>query len=223
MAHTHTHMSTLVKKRPSYLLPHTGTRRVKTILERGCVFFCSLLRKPWARGTLVSVEKSNKHTHTHAHTNEHASQRAHLIFIESAPQRCGTRVTLTWICHATHCNTLQHTATHCNTLQHTATHCNTLQHTATHSTTHGYVMPHTWISRVTRMNDWRRHTYASVFLQKVAQQHTATHCNTRQHTTTHGNTLQHTATHCNTHASAFLQKVAQGAFGWQRCVRPFNF
>ena len=27
--------------------------------------------------------------------------------------------------HATHCNTLQHTATHCNTLQHTATHCNT--------------------------------------------------------------------------------------------------
>jgi len=33
------------------------------------------------------------------------------------------------ITHATHCNTLQHTATHCNKLQHTATHCNTLQHT----------------------------------------------------------------------------------------------
>ena len=34
--------------------------------------------------------------------------------------------------HATHCNTLQHTATHCNTQQHTATHCNTLQHSTTH-------------------------------------------------------------------------------------------
>jgi len=29
------------------------------------------------------------------------------------------------VLHATHCNTLQHTATHCNTLPHTATHCNT--------------------------------------------------------------------------------------------------
>jgi len=29
--------------------------------------------------------------------------------------------------HATHCNTLQHTATHCNTLQYTTTHCSTLR------------------------------------------------------------------------------------------------
>jgi len=34
----------------------------------------------------------------------------------------------------------------------------------------------------------------AVYLQGVALQHTATHCNTLQHTATHCNTLQHTAT-----------------------------
>jgi len=68
--------------------------------------------------------------------------------------------------HATHCNTLQHTATHCSTLQHTATHCNTLQHIATHCNT----LQHT-------------STHCNTL------QHTATHCNTLQHTATHCNTL----------------------------------
>jgi len=76
--------------------------------------------------------------------------------------------------HATHCNTLQHTAT---TLQHTATHCNTLQHTATHC------------------NALQR--AGSLMLVRTLGRF-VTYCNTLQHPATSCNTLQHTATHCNT-------------------------
>jgi len=86
---------------------------------------------------------------------------------------------------ATHCTTLHHTATHCTTLQHTATHCNTL-HTLHHSATHcmfrvrafdllrssnSWVMSHTWISRVTRINE-SCHKCAWV-MSKISTSHVA--------------------------------------------------
>jgi len=45
-----------------------------------------------------------------------------------------------YMAHATHCNTLQHTAPHCTTLQHTATRSNTQQHTATHCNTPQHIL-----------------------------------------------------------------------------------
>jgi len=94
------------------------------------------------------------HMHTHAHTCTHMLTFAHIcthlrmsgIRDACAGSGCsagwrqvivGTRQTSTadMTLHATHWNTLEHTARHCNTLQHTAIHCNTLQHTATHCNT----------------------------------------------------------------------------------------
>ena len=60
--------------------------------------------------------RTNTDTHTHKHTHAHTHRCRHGTF--NVDVRLGCR-------HATHCNTLQHTATHRNTLQHTATHCNT--------------------------------------------------------------------------------------------------
>ena len=77
--------------------------------------------------------------------------------------------------HATHCNTLQHTATRCITVQHTATHC-TLRCRKLQYTLHelnqrqlSAVCPHT---------------------ADILNQRTATHCNALQHTAKHCHTLQ---------------------------------
>ena len=80
---------------------------------------------------------------------------------------------------ATHCNTLQHTATHCNTLQHTATHCNTLHQLYTDALlwwalyinesrhTYEWVMSHTWMSRVTHMQQWANMNESWQALQRL--------------------------------------------------------
>jgi len=66
-------------------------------------------------------------------------------FQHTATHRCNTQMTISSLCTATTCNTLQHIAIYHNplqhiaisplsrsSLQHTATHCNTLQHIAIH-------------------------------------------------------------------------------------------
>jgi len=85
-------------------------------------------------------------THTFAYTHMHADMYNICIYTLCIHTSASTSSAST---HATHCNTLQHTATHCNTLQHTATHCNTLQHTETHcnalqhTATHCNTLQHT--------------------------------------------------------------------------------
>jgi len=94
-----------------------------------------------------------------------------------------------YICSATHCNTLQHTATQhhhyrmltlaTSALQHTATHCNTLQHTATHCNT----LPPLSHAQPRYLSSA---THCSILQNPV------TYCNTPQHTATHRNIRQHT-------------------------------
>ena len=76
-----------------------------------------------------------------------------------------SKVSSIFIEHATHCNTLQHTATHCNTLQHT---------------------------KVPQKSDPSSFIMQHIATHRNTLQHTATHCNTLQHAATHCNTLQHT-------------------------------
>jgi len=91
--------------------------------------------------------------------------------------RAGTsEVIALFICAATHCNTLQHTATRCNTLHHAASHCNTLQHKGR------ALLPH----------------HAGPYDVMALRTSAATHCNTLQYTMTYCHTLQHTATRCST-------------------------
>jgi len=89
-------------------------------------------------------------------------------------------IRVAWLNYFMCLSTLQPAATHCNTLQHPATHCNTLICV--------YLL---------FMCIWFLYPLC-IYLFRVFQIHTATHCNTPQHTATHCNTLQHTATHCNT-------------------------
>ena len=79
---------------------------------------------PW----MWAISSCNNHYDTLQHTLQYTAPLC------NARQQTAT--------HATHCNTLQHTATHCNTLQHTAAHCNTLQHTATHCNTLQHTATH---------------------------------------------------------------------------------
>jgi len=127
--------------------------------------------------------------------------------------------------HATHCNTLQHTATNCNALQHTVTLCNTLQYSAAHCSTllHAATHSNTTCSKALQLTvatDFKQGNIRLDGFGKLALQHTATHCNTLQltlaadfkqgsdrvdgagelalqHTATHWNALQHTTTHCS--------------------------
>jgi len=99
--------------------------------------------------------------------------------------------------HATHGNTLQHTATHRNTLQHTAAYCNALQHTATQCNTRQH--------KATQGNMLQ---YAATHGSTL--QHLATHFYSLQHTATHCNTRQHTATHCQAATHCLRVKVCCG-------------
>ena len=81
--------------------------------------------------------------------------------------------------HATHCNTLQHTATRCITVQHTATHC-TLRYRKLQYTLHelnqrqlSAVCPHT----ADILKTYCRHAESA---HCKALPHTATHCHTLQ-------------------------------------------
>ena len=132
----------------------------------------------------------------------------------------GTTVPLT--IHATHCNTLQHTATRCNTLQYTATYCYILQHGngLYHSPFTNRILTNEngWDYKLVRLGNTLQHTETCCnVIYYIATPHLVRCkdvcagfriekwkcCNAQQHTATHSNVLgiqnlQDAATHCNT-------------------------
>jgi len=90
-----------------------------------------------------------------------------------------------WLIHATHCNTLQHTATHCNTLQHTLQHTETTWCIHARDMTHARDMMHScmWHGSSICMTS---PIHARDLKQTVTS--AETHCSTLQHTAAHSNT-----------------------------------
>ena len=101
--------------------------------------------------------------------------------------------------HATHCNTMSHTATHCVYTSYLFLPLRSLLHLQSL-----VVFPSRDPFR--EENLFSVSVYVSFsfcrsnlhYTVTHCLQHTATHCNTLQHTATHCNTLQHTATHYDT-------------------------
>jgi len=126
----------------------------------------------------------------------------------------------TFLCVASHCNTLQNTATHCNTLQHTVlqsdesfytcdwTHSTasrpTLQHTATHCNTLCFgVMNH--FTRVTGRIPLCPDPHWNTLQHTVLQSREWFHTCDLTHSSVSRLTLQHTATHCKLPQRTVLQ------------------
>jgi len=142
-------------------------------------------------------------------------------------ESCHTHKQESWSCymgttryaHATHCNTLQHTATHCNTLQHTATHRNTLQHTAM-IMLHGDNKVRSHIKHSYQKN----HSFPATIPANTpplpakelleigyASSWAATHCNT----------LWNAATHCQIAAQDWMREFVSQFAGDMRILIPW--
>jgi len=146
-----------------------------------------------------------QHTVAHCNTLQHTATHWYILvtFPSHTASLCGrapcskhSQYTRIFVCTATHCNTLQHTATHCNTLQHTATHWKQSLHLLQ-------------LSRAALLAQNTVDTHWSFYaLQHAAATHTAARCNMLQHTATHCNTLQRTAIHCITLTTFLAQNTA---------------
>ena len=122
--------------------------------------------------------------------------------------------------HATHCNTLQHTATHCNTLQHTPTHCNVLQilpggdgggNTLYRAWQHAATRCYTLLHAATQCNTLQILPDGDSGGNALyrAWQHAATRCYTLQHTadTTRRRRWRKRAVSCTASRHSFMKRL----------------